>query len=151
MLNSNTEGETNAFVEDEGEDEEEDKGTEENPLNHLKTISKLKPARRKRFPWSESLDRYFTFVNFLMALHVWIASFNLIKFEIPLILHCWIKNGGANLLELDLYFSSLCIAFFTLQLSFVWLWVFLSHRCVLSLVQNFDMSLYKATCHTGCP
>jgi len=60
MLNSN-EGEANAVIEDEGEeDEEEDKGTEENPLNNLKTISKLKPPRRKRFPWSENLDRYFT-------------------------------------------------------------------------------------------
>lgn len=71
MLNSIKEGETSALIEDEGEeDEEEDKGTEENPLNYLKTISKLKPARRKRFPWSESLDRYFTFANFLMDMHV---------------------------------------------------------------------------------
>ena len=111
MLNSNKEGEANAFIEDEGEDEEEDKETEENPLNYLKTISKLKPARRKRFPWSESLDRYFTFVNFLMEMHMCTASFNLIKFEIPLT----IKNGGP-----------IC-----------WNWIFIFHPCALQLLIFF--------------
>lgn len=58
LLVSNKEGETNEPNEEEAEeDEEEDKGTEENPFNYLKTISKLKPTRSKRFPWSESLDR----------------------------------------------------------------------------------------------
>jgi general transcription factor 3C polypeptide 1 len=58
QLNSNKEGESNELREEEGEeDEEEDKGSEENPFNYLKTISKLKPTRSKRFPWSESLDR----------------------------------------------------------------------------------------------
>lgn len=61
VINAN-EGDTGGLFEDEvEEDEEEDRGIEENPLNNLKTISKLKTTRRKRFPWSESLDRYFGF------------------------------------------------------------------------------------------
>lgn len=73
LLVSNKEGETNEPNEEEAEeDEEEDKGTEENPFNYLKTISKLKPTRSKRFPWSESLDRY-CILKFLIDMQVFVV------------------------------------------------------------------------------
>lgn len=59
LITSEREDGSQEVYEDDGveEGEEEGKETEENPLNILNAVTKLKPARRKRFYWSEDLDR----------------------------------------------------------------------------------------------
>lgn len=59
LITSEREEDAQKIDEDDGyeEGEEEDKGMEENPLNILNAATKMKPARRKRFCWSEDLDR----------------------------------------------------------------------------------------------
>lgn len=42
--------------EGEDEDEEED-GNEDTFINHISALSRLKPMRKKRFPWTDSLER----------------------------------------------------------------------------------------------
>jgi len=43
--------------EGEDEDEEED-GNEDTFINHISALSRLKPMRKRRFPWTDRLERY---------------------------------------------------------------------------------------------
>ncbi len=48
------------FAEGTGDEDDDDgRGVlEDNPINYVNVVTKLKPARSRRFPWSEDLDRY---------------------------------------------------------------------------------------------
>ncbi len=60
LVTGGVDNDNQGFAEGTGDEDDDDGrgGLEDNPINYVNVVTKLKPARSRRFPWSEDLDRY---------------------------------------------------------------------------------------------
>ncbi len=73
LVTGGVDNDNQGFAEGTGDEDDDDgRGVlEDNPINYVNVVTKLKPARSRRFPWSEDLDRYTDRCSKLMISVLW--------------------------------------------------------------------------------